>query len=270
MTIGLHFYPAQLSLFVIFEKKASCIRIVDAAVSEVEFYDEGLGNLLSASGSTATLNRRSRTSWDGGRGFVKEPKAAWIPPQRINLPSTTGRISLSQSMYLLTRGKQSQVLPHPLPANLPNVPPYRTLLWSSAPSYVNVRVCRPPNDAPSFLQFIAFSDDGVEIQEISLSALSHTKGKGRAEESIRAQTDVGGLGCGFLISGGLWHKPYYDLGTTPREEYEPSDSDSDLSSDEMVNCLRAQEGVYGWVRKGNEDWRVFWLGGGGAESEDND
>lgn len=266
---GPQLYPSQLSLFVIFEKKAGLIRIVDAAVGEVELFDEGLGGLLSPPGSSSSLARRSRSSWDG-KGFVKESKATWVPPYKIDLPSTTGRTSFSQSMYLVTRGKQSHVLPYPLPANLPSIPPYRTILWSSSPSYVSTRVCHPPDGSLSFLQVIAFGEEGVEVQEFPLSSISEVKGKGRAAETLRAQSDVGGIDCGFLVTGGHWQRPFYsDLGRTPTVTCDSTGSEEDLSSDELVDSWHAQEGVYGWTRKGNEDWRVFWLGGDGAESEDN-
>ena len=265
---GPQFYPAQLSLFVIFEKKAGLIRIADSAVGEVELHDDGWNTHLAPSGSNA-LARRSRTSWDG-KGFVKETKTSWIAPHKINLPSTTGRMSFAQSMYLLTRGKQSQVLPYPLPANVTSTPPYRTLLWSFIPSHVDTRVCHTSDDSPSFLQFVAFGEEGVEVQEISLSSLSEVKGKTKVEEPVRAQTDVGGLDSGFLIAGGLWHKSFYDPGRSSPSQAHSTDTEEDLSSDEMIDSMHAQEGIYGWVRKGTEDWRVFWLGGNGVDCEVND
>ncbi|KAF7789346.1 hypothetical protein EIP86_000290 [Pleurotus ostreatoroseus] len=266
------YYPAQLSLFVIFEKKAGMIRILDSAVAEIEMYDDNstsVTSLLSPSGSSPSLGRRNRASWDG-RGFVKETKAPWIPPHKINLPSTTGRTSFAQSMYILTRGKHSQVLPYPLPANLAAIPPYRTLGWSFTPTYVSTRVCRPSGGMPSFLQFIAFGEEGVEIQEISLSSLSEVKGKGKAEEPIRILNDVGGLDSGFLVTGGHWDKAFWlDLGYSPVSGYDSNETEEDLSSEEIADSYQAQEGVYGWTRKGTEDWRIFWLGGCGANDQGN-
>ena len=116
---------------------------------------------------------------------------------------------------------------------------------------------------------VEVGEEGVEVQEILLMSLSQVKGKGKAEEPLRAQTDVGGVDTGFLIAGGLWHNPYFDLGRTPTADCSSTESEEDLSSDELIDSMHARQGVYGWVRKGNEDWRVFWLGGDGAESEDN-
>ena len=123
------FYPAQLSLFVTFEKKAGLIRIADAAVGEVELYDDAASSLhgmLLPSGSTSSLTRRSRASWDG-KGFVKDNKAAWIPPCQVDFFEPQLGRSLARSLYILTRGKQSHIMPHPLPANMALVPPYRVL-----------------------------------------------------------------------------------------------------------------------------------------------
>ena len=52
-------YPTQLSLFVIFEKKAGLIRIADSAVGEVELYEES-GTLQQL--IPPAMARRSRAS----------------------------------------------------------------------------------------------------------------------------------------------------------------------------------------------------------------
>ncbi|KAI0698561.1 hypothetical protein BC835DRAFT_1268782 [Cytidiella melzeri] len=260
------FYPTQLSMFVIFEKKAGLIRIADSAVGEVELYDDPLGNLqplltATASSSSGSLSRRSRSSWDGSKGFVRDSKAPWIAPTKINIPSSTNRSSFSQNMYILTRGKTSHILPYPLPANIPTTPPYRTMHWTAPPTHVRTRTCRPQDDTPPFLQIIAFGEYGIEVQEMDLSSITQKKGKERAEELRCAQTDVGGADTGFLISGGHWDAQIFP-------EYSPSticetfDSVSELSTEELADVLQAHEGIYGWVRKGHGDWRIIWLGGG--------
>ena len=70
-------YPTQLSLFVIFEKKAGTIRLADSAVGEVDLYEDNWSaqqaSLASApSISSLAPSRRSRASWDG-RGFTGTP-----------------------------------------------------------------------------------------------------------------------------------------------------------------------------------------------------
>ena len=268
------FYPHQLSLFVIFEKKAGLIRIADAAVGEVDFFDDGASSLghLTPSGSTSSLPRRSRASWDG-RGFVKDTKAAWIAPCKVDFFEPDLRRTLSQSMYILTRGKQSHILPHPLPANLPFVPPYRVLVWSTTPSYVAARVNRPLDGSPPLIHIIAFCEDGIEVQELPLSRLSQRHVKTREDEPIRVQADVGGIETGYLIQGGYWHKPIgseFIFRRTPRRTYADTDEESDLSPEELVDAMHAEQGIYGWVCKGNEDWRIIWLGGPREEDQDED
>ena len=266
-------YPPQLSLFVVFEKKAGLIRIADSAVGEVELYDDtgGQGTLLSA--SVGSIGRKPRSSWDG-KGFLRESKASWIPPVRIVVPGQTnadeGWTSPSQSMYLITRGKHSHILPFPLPANLPSIPPFRTFTWSFPPNHISTRICKPSTYAldgssVAFLQVIALGEEGAEIQEIPLSAITVNvgKGKSRAEEPVRATVDVGG-DTGFLCLGGHWDddpsQPHFlrSDSTTSNDSYL-----EDISSARTPTRMREREGIYGWVRKGAEDWRVFWVGGTG-------
>lgn len=105
----------------------------------------------------------------------------------------------------------------------------------------------------------------MEVQEIPLSSITVNMGKGkdRAEEPTRVVTDIGGA-TGFLCTGGHWD----DHPAAPR--FTRSDStmsnDSvleDISSSRTPSRLRELEGIYGWVQKGAEDWRVFWVGGTG-------
>lgn len=265
------FYPMQLSLFVTLEKKAGLIRVADAAVGEVELYDDSAASVLGTllpSGSTTSLTRRSRTSWDG-RGFVKDTKAAWIPPCKIDLFEPQLSRSLAQSMCILTRGKQSHIMPHPLPTNMALVSPYRIIHWSSAPNDVSARIVRPEDGTQPVIHIVAFGDDGIEVQEFLLSRLSQRDGKGREEEPLRVQADFGGAEAGFLVAGGHWHKPLgSSFAHTPNRHFSDADSDSDLSPEELADAMYAEQGLYGWVRKGAEDWRIIWLGGdGGNQSE---
>ena len=278
-------YPPQLSLFVVFEKKAGLIRLADSAVGEVELFDETAGNhaLLSplgASISVGSLGKKPRASWDG-RSFHKESKSSWIAPIRIVVPGQSNAewTSPSQSMYLITRGKHSHILPYPLPANLPSIPPFRTFTWNSVPSHIATRICRPTTQtrqarvqdggddgsSQSFLQVIAFGEEGVEVQEVPLSGITVNvgKGKSKAEEPTRATVDIGG-DTGFLCLGGHWD----DDPAQPHFNRSDSTASNDSVLEDIANSrppswLREREGIYGWVRKGAEDWRVFWVGGTG-------
>ncbi|KAI0751063.1 hypothetical protein C8Q80DRAFT_548731 [Daedaleopsis nitida] len=263
-------YPNQLSLFVVFEKKAGTIRLADSAVGEVELYEDNWSvqqsMLMSSSPSASSLTtRRSRASWDG-RGFMKE-KGAWARPVKFDVPGGSDRVTFTH-MNLLTRGRQSHIIPHPLPAKVSAVPPYRILYWQSTPSSVTVRTCYPdfPEDPP-FLQIVAMGEEGVEVQEVPLSQLSERKGKGRAQDPARAQSDVGGA-AGLLMVGGHWDRPFYpglsrSYSTSSFDSY----ASSTLEDESGMPRRERKEGIYGWVQKGAEDWRVIWLGDTSADDE---
>ncbi|OBZ70500.1 hypothetical protein A0H81_09681 [Grifola frondosa] len=264
-------YSNQLSLFVVFDKKAGLIRIADSAVSEIDLYEDNWNahqSMLLASPSASSMTaRRSRASWDG-RGFSTHNKGFWVRPTKIDLPGPKNRPSFTQSMYVLTRGKQSHILPHPLPHDVSMVPPFRTLLWSNAPTNVSCRICSTGTavEAP-FLQVIAFGEDGIEVQEILLAFLSERKGKSRAQEPVRSQSDLGGS-TGFLGVGGHWDQPFYS-GLSRSDSTASYDSTASLEDTE--GRVRGQNGIYGWVCKGHEDWRIIWLGdaSSGYDEESN-
>ncbi|KAI9574412.1 hypothetical protein HD554DRAFT_2010541 [Boletus coccyginus] len=298
-------YSAQMAVFVTFEKKAGVIRIADAAVTEVEMYDNGSNNGLLSGGSfmpakdslsvgSSLGSRRSRASID----FMafKEGKGPWILPSLVNLPATQlpgGDTTPKKSVYVLTRGKNTHIIPAPLPAIIQHAPPIHALVWSSSPSSVSARVCVLQTSSRTkshlktapFLQLIAFSEDGVEAQEIPLAALvsgSGTNGKGKGKGSgvaladpRRGQLFIGETG--LLAQGGHWHRLPSEI-TAP--VLERTDSGTSMHSfesvhtEEVVARLKAEAGVYGWLRKSVEDWRVFWVGGdardvGGHDDEED-
>ncbi|CDO73804.1 hypothetical protein BN946_scf185015.g133 [Trametes cinnabarina] len=260
-------YPTQLSLFVVFEKKAGTIRIADSAVGEVDLYEDNWGAQQSAlmNASPSTTGRRSRASWDG-RGFAKE-KGPWVRPVMFSIPGSEFHSSFAH-MYVLTRGRQSHIVPHPLPAKVSTVPPYRILYWSSTPNSVGARVCTSDNpDEPPFLQVIAFGEDGVEVQEVPLSQLSERKGKSRAHDPVRAQADIGGS-AGLLGAGGHWNRPFYHGLSRSYSTSSYSSYDSTTSTEEGGEADGGSEGIYAWVQKGAEDWRVVWLGDGAPRNEE--
>ncbi|KZS97791.1 hypothetical protein SISNIDRAFT_481679 [Sistotremastrum niveocremeum HHB9708] len=228
-------YGRKLCLFVTFDKKATIIRLADSAVLEVDLYDD-------------QVYREP-----GFAGLPKELKGHWLPLSVVALPMP--QVSLAptllpdvKTVYLLSRGKFTHIVPSPLSTPVSSTRPYAVLAWQSCPSRVVSRVCKLPTSEP-FLQVVAFGEEGVEVQELSVSTLF--KGKGRAEQVIRAYADVG-ADAGFLCGGGHW-----DLHTS-------NDGSSMLSTTDATTPLTetSQTGFYAWSRKGLEDWRVFWLGGG--------
>lgn len=241
----------QMNMFVIFEKKAGLIRLADSAVGEVELFDD-YATSYSPSG---TLPRLSRTSLDNF-SFVKEAKVPWLPPVQGEFPVLSSTRP-SQSVYFVTRGTQTHILPDPLPVPISSCPPLHVLTWLSQPLHVCQRVCSPPDSMP-FLQVIGLGEFGVEVQELPLTFMSKGKGKARSEEPIRSQADVGG-DAGFLLHGGTWHKPKGQL--SPTESVMSFHGSNGTSKGQTVDGRTAEQGIYAWCRKGMQDWRVFWLGG---------
>jgi hypothetical protein len=43
-----------------------------------------------------------------------------------------------------------------------------------------------------------------------------------------------------------------------------------MATEEVVSRLESDKGIYGWQRKGLEDWRIFWIGGMGEEQRTDD
>lgn len=265
-------YDSQLSIFVIFDKKAGIIRIADSSVGEVDFpidiaaSPENLHPRDSLSSSTGS--RRSRLS---DMSFFT--KGSWSLPTRIELPAvTTSRQStLSRAVYFLTRGKQTVILPSPLPASISTSAPIHSVRWDSQPSSVTPRICYTREESTPFLQLVALGEDGVEAQELSLSFLNRgkDKGKGRAEEPVRVIGDINGK-AGFLCLGGHWHRPGYPSQLTRSisagTNLSGTSFDS-LETEEITAKMQQEEGIYGWGHNGLHDWRVFWVGGSGREDD---
>jgi hypothetical protein len=314
----------QLSLFVVFEKKVGLIRIVNSAVGEVAFFEEPTPlpsrDSLSCSpsfspsasslapGSLVSLSgRRSRTSLDGF-GLAKDSnRGAWTLPAKLDFSapvSTPSTASFAtpvdawdaetqpQSVYLVTRGKQSFALRCPLPANMHATVPLLTFHWRSPPTFVVPRVidveyggggessgtattaaaamamataarrCR-------VLQLTAFSEDGLEIQETLLSSVfGKERSRNVAEEAVLSSEVVLGE-TGFLSRGGHWHRPYdAPLDLSRSYSMRSGVSVDTMATEEVVSQLESSQGTYGWLRKGLEDWRVFWIGGTGETDDD--
>ena len=340
----------QLSLFVVFEKKVGLIRLINSAVGEVSLFEESAAPFRDSSFSSSPLSatsvaslsgRRSRTSLDGF-GLARDNRGTWTLPAKLDLPTSSSATSMAasidawnaapsspeeaaasaaaasgaagrqpQSVYLMTRGKQSFALPCPLPANLQGIAPLLCFSWRSPPTFVVPRIVEieidsssprgagggsggigqpetPPDlaSAPAcrrVLQLTAFNEDGLEIQEIPLSSLfpgleergkqrerEREREKARAEEpspyAVPVVSEVVIGDTGFLCPGGHWHRPY-DAPLDLSRSYSTRSgmSFSSMATEEVVSRLESDQGIYGWQRKGLEDWRVFWIGGLGEE-----
>ncbi|KAH9482300.1 hypothetical protein JR316_0004398 [Psilocybe cubensis] len=261
-------YGTHLSLFVIFDKKAGWIRLADSAVGEVELGEDGgpqpAGLLYSrdtfaSNISATTLRQKARVSFD-----IRESAAKWLLPIRCTLPVPGQDAANMQPVYILTRGKRTHILPCPLPTRSSSIPPLHAVFWKVPPKHVSARLIpggHDPTMEPPMLQLIAFGENGVEIQEMGISFMS-SKGKGRAypEESLWAEEDLGGE-TGFLSVGGNWDRVEQIYGSQALSSASSIFSVDTMDSADIHARLKKEEGIYGWCRKGLEDWRVFWVGG---------
>ncbi|KAJ7055067.1 hypothetical protein C8F01DRAFT_1373983 [Mycena amicta] len=250
---ALCFWPAnnqgaQLTIFVVFEKKAGWIRLADSAVGEMELVDESAhlspngGYSHSRAASTGTTGRRRPSGAD-----AHAHHHGWIPPVRAEIPS--------KNVYLLTRGTTTHIMPCPLPAQAAAVHPLGSVTWREAPTHVS------PRAGPACLQLVALGEGSVEVQEVPLSTLSGSsgsgkgKGKGRAVEPVilRAEEDAGGE-TGFLCVGGHWDDPHHNGSLQLQRAYSTASdmSGSSFQSMEIVK-LKSEQGVYGWFSKGMAD-----------------
>jgi hypothetical protein len=301
-----------------------------ATYSSRDSFAASSSSSLSPTGFASLSGRRSRTSLDGF-GLAKDNRGAWTLPAKLDLP--TGSISSPstsagggggggsgggtassasspgspedtmqppQSIYIVTRGKQSFALPCPLPANLQLTPPLQTFSWRSPPTFVTARVIdldyggtggrwgggggsefshgsspATPATVPTrvrVLQLTAFNEDGLEILETPLSSLVFGSGKERAraaEEPVVAEVVIGDTG--FLCDGGHWHRPYdAPLDLTRSQSVRSAMSFDSMATADIISRLESDQGTYGWQRKGMEDWRVFWIGGTGEEQRTDD
>ncbi|KAF9481871.1 hypothetical protein BDN70DRAFT_875843 [Pholiota conissans] len=259
-------YGTHLSLFVVFDKKAGLIRLADSAVSEVELGEDGgpqpSGNIFprdtfSSTISASSLRQRARVSFD-----IRESLAKWLQPIRCELPITS-QPGVTHPVHILTRGKRTHIVPCPLPPRSPHTPPLHAVFWKSHPKHVSARVIFSncdPLDEPPMLQLVAFGESGVEVQEVGISFMNNN-GKGRAfpDEQLRGEEDVGE--AGFLCVGGNWDRLEQIYGGEPMSSGASAFSADSMDSTDIRSRMKKEEGIYGWCRKGLQDWRVFWVGG---------
>jgi hypothetical protein len=258
-------YGSQLSLFVIFEKKAGLIRIGDSAVDEIEMYDDGTQPPVMPISEKSPSLRRSLQAFDAF-GFGHNHKGSWLPLCNLKVP--TGAFAedgtpLTRPIVLMSRGRQTHIHPSPLPVPLAWSAPLRSIWWNHLPCHVTARVCSGVDRQP-FLQVIAYGD-GVEVIELDFSFLAPRvgmsgKGKGKAapvEPTVRAYAPAFDYSR-FACRGGEWH--LLDTAHGRPEVRRSMLSVDSLDMGEWVARVKMDEGFYGWYMKDVEDYRVFWMG----------
>ncbi|KAG6854475.1 hypothetical protein C0991_006554 [Blastosporella zonata] len=265
-------YGTHLSLFVNFDKKAGWIRIADSAVGEMELYDMGGGH-RRASDSPSASHRKSRMSFDN---TLQLPR--WIAPVQCTVP-LPNRPGMTRELILITRGTSTHIMPSPLPIGPSYYPPLSVVTWRSPPTSISARISMECGSSPPFLQLIGLGGgNGIEVQEISLSFMGKGKGVLVHEEPLRAEEDLVG-DSGFLCHGGHWDQSHhlYHRQRLSRSFSAMSavsvNSSTSMESEDLLEKMKKEEGIYAWSRKGLEDWRVLWVGGsltGDVEDDEND
>ncbi|KAG6897607.1 hypothetical protein C0992_013047 [Termitomyces sp. T32_za158] len=248
-------YGTHLSLFVIFDKKASWIRLVDSAVGEIEFFDR-------ASENPSPSSRKSRMSFD-----VAHPSPKWILPVQCTLP-LPHRPGMTKEIILVTRGTNTHIASSPLPIGLSSYAPLEVVIWRSPPTSISARVSMECDSSPPFLQLIGLGgENGIEVQEVPLSFLGNGKSNAvYVEENRKAEEDLGG-DSGFLCIGGHWDRSHHLFHrqrlsrSFTASSLLSANSFTSMESEDILEKMKKEEGVYAWCRKGLEDWRVFWIGG---------
>ncbi|KAG9014947.1 hypothetical protein FRB94_007019 [Tulasnella sp. JGI-2019a] len=202
---------------------------------------------------------------------------------------TRGRTTQVFPLPLRTSFSETHTAPAPLKA----------FTWQCQPTAIRARLhylnSEPETIGPvtPILQLVGFGDHGLEIQETSFDFLkpqvaTDDKGKGRASidvggdvSTVRAFADVGGS-AGFLCVGGQWNTAAVASGMgIPNRAVDisriGSTSTSLTSSDSFASTVTANstgtlmpsiggdtaggtEGMFGWAQKGQEDYRVYYLG----------
>lgn len=247
----------------IFDKKASWIRLADAAVGEIDLYDDGTIPYVRDSAQSSSRRSIRMSLVDHGPNHGK-----WIPPvqQEIPMPPSDRHPNgWAKKVIILSRGRVSHILPSPLPAG--GCQPLCVVSWKYSPTTVSARIHFPSQQRTSslagcFLQLVALGEDGLEVQELPLSSFGKGKGKSRDEEPIRAELDLTGS-AGFLCTGGIWG--FLDQRGDLQRSFSVASSFQTFDSSEtedMQTRLKRQEGIYLYCSRGMEDYRVLWVGGG--------
>ncbi|KAF7352238.1 hypothetical protein MVEN_01187200 [Mycena venus] len=275
-------YGTQLSVFVVFEKKAGWIRLADSAVGEMELFDVAAADPNSNSLAPLSPHARAVSASPGslrtrhGHGKHASANSAtdphmnggkWLLPIRCELPH--------RSVYILTRGLTSHVVPCPLPASAGTAgglqSPLAVLAWRTAPAHVAPRVGIGAGVPGGVLQLTALGEGSVEVLEVPLAALGSGSaqlspgmggyGNGNGKGKGKARVDEAGLGMGGFTGADACGGGRGWGDRLPRTASDASGRSFDtVDSEEVIARLRREQGIYGWCRKGLADWRVFWVG----------
>lgn len=270
-------YKPQLSMFVVFEKKAGLIRVADSAVIEIELWTEGETDPLPSSNPTSSpQSTHSSTSLPGFR-IGGGSKAWWLPLVTVEIPNlalVTSGIDVPPvgltTLLLVSKGRQTHFFTSPLPIPVNARRPLCVVHWNAYPRQIVARLSMGSVNErrETKLHILAFTENGVEVIETSLDFLSSPpdvswgKGKGATkrvpvppEPQIRTAWQPPEI-TGYLGRGGHWDGLDTSSG---RPEMRRGQSNLGHTSTTGMKVEQGQ-GLYVWLQKGLDDYRVAWLG----------
>ncbi|KAH8834525.1 hypothetical protein DL96DRAFT_1456391 [Flagelloscypha sp. PMI_526] len=241
----------QLCLLVIFENGAGWIRLADSAVGKFNL------RYNSPITSFSKINLPIMPS----NPFHDDSQ---------NIHDLSPNV---QETYIVTQGEVTHILPSPIPSTSSLPTQYKTIRWLQSPTSAMARVVRSTDvqSTTHMLQVVGLGPSGVEVQVHEVASLQWQESNSldsylpnpvsspKTSSSISLQ-EIGGT-SGFLSFGGHWD--------SLRLSYRLSRSDPILY-EKLDSKVRSKEGMYCWVQKGAEDFRVFWLGGRRERSASND
>lgn len=269
----------QLSLFVIFEKKAGLIRLADASVSELELWDDGEGDRMPPPLQSSSPQSLHSSHTISGILAALSSKTLWLPLVTVQIPiavppavENSPSQSSSKTIALLSRGRLTHIISTPLPIPVNSRPPLSVIRWNHIPRQIAARLSGAPGDGrEAVLQVIAFGESGIEVVETGLQFLfrqpdqgvNGNKGKGKVKTGT-ASTDFVTRATwdspetiGYLGRGGYWNALDTSSGR-PEVRQDPYITDPVLAN--AGQMVERGQGIYGWMRKGLDDYRVIWFG----------
>ncbi|KZP00128.1 hypothetical protein CALVIDRAFT_533777 [Calocera viscosa TUFC12733] len=261
----------QLSLFLTFEKKAVIVRLSDAAVGEVDVYPDSLGGAdISPTHSLSSHGAKLHKSISD---TARDARYTWAPLVQLYLPIPPSAhnpyASHERLYYLITRGKRTYAYPTPLPIPVSLASASYVHTWTTPPNQIAARITQGADRAAS-LQVIGFGD-GVEIEEILVADIIAGQKERSFERSAgKIRSDLAepqcafaheGFPAGYLCSGGEWDK-MAAMGNAWRASLaRPRGLHRALSEESVEERSQVSDaGIYGWIKRDVEDFRVFWLG----------
>lgn len=264
-------------MFVVFEKKAGLIRVADSAVIEIELWTEGENDPPPSSNPTSSPQSTHSSNSLPGFRLGGGSKAWWLPLVTVEIPNSalvTSGIDIPPveltTVLLVSRGRQTHFFTSPLPIPMNARRPLRVVHWNAYPRQIVARLSigSVEERRETKLHILAFTENGVEVIEMCLDFLasppdvSWGKGKGtmkrapvHPEPQIRTVWQPPEI-TGYLGRGGHWDGLDTSSGRSQMRHGQSNTGHAPITGTKVEQG----QGLYVWLQKGLDDYRVAWLG----------